>query len=288
MRVLVTGASGFVGRHLTRALVARGDDVHAVVRVGSTRPVPALPSAQLHRLDDSRSQIGSVVEAVAPELVFHLATHFAARHVPDEMLSMLDANVAFGAVLAQSCATHGIRLVHTTSAWQHYRGADYDPVSLYAATKQAFVDVVEYFRIVELLDAREVCLFDTYGPDDGRGKLVESLIAALREGRSMEMSSGRQLVDLVHIDDVVAALLLAAEAESFGRRMVVRSGQPLSIRALVDLLNDVSGAVLSARWGARPDRGREMVEDWPVEGDSLGWAPAVSLPDGLARLWHAR
>lgn len=287
MKVVVTGASGFVGRHLTRALVARGDEVHAVLRVGSTRPVPELPVAQLHRLDDPRGQISSVIDAVRPELAFHLATHFAARHVPGETLAMLDSNVVFGTMLAQACALRGVRLVHTTSAWQHLGGAEYNPVSLYAATKQALVDIVEYFRVVERLDAREVCLFDTYGPDDDRGKLVGFLMAARREGRTVEMSSGKQLVDLVHIDDVVAALLVAAGAGNFGRRLVVRSGQPVSVRVVVDLLNEVSGGALSVRWGARPDRGREMVDDWPVAGESHGWAPAIPLRDGLARLWQA-
>lgn len=287
MIVLVTGASGFVGRHLTRALHARGDQVHAVLRASSTRPDPQLPAPQVHRLTDPSAQIGSIVDAVQPELVFHLATHFAARHLPGETISMLESNVVFGSLLAQACAAHGARLVHTTSAWQHYGGAEYEPVSLYAATKQALVDVLEYFRIVEQLDAREVCLFDTYGPDDDRGKLVSALISAMRDGRSVDMSSGRQLVDLVHIDDVVAALLLAAESPTFGRRMVARSGQPISVRDVVAALTQATGHRLEVRWGARPDRTREMVDDWPVPGDNLGWSPMIPLRDGLAALWRA-
>jgi len=283
---VVTGASGFVGRHLVRALTTSGVDVHAVVRASSTRPAPAVPETRIHRLDEPSAEIAEVIEKVQPDVVFHLATHFAARHQPSEIIAMMESNVVFGTTLAQACAAQRARLVHTTSAWQHYQGADYEPVSLYAASKQALVDVIEYFRIVEGLDAREVCLFDTYGPDDDRGKLVSALLTSARNGTSMQMSSGLQLIDLVHIDDVVAALRLAAEVPSFGQRMVVRTGQPIMVRQLAATVAEVSGRPLGVEWGARPDRGREMTADWVIAAENHGWTPQIALVDGLAQLWQ--
>ncbi len=286
MIALVTGASGFVGRHLVRRLAASGVEVHAVVRSSSTRPAPAVPDDRVHRLADPSAEIAAVVEQVQPEVVFHLATHFAARHQPAEIIEMMNSNVVFGTTLAQACAAQRARLVHTTSAWQHYQGADYEPVSLYAASKQALVDVIEYFRLVEGLDAREVCLFDTYGPDDDRGKLVSALLASARNGNSMQMSSGLQLIDLVHIEDVVAALRLAADVPRYSQRMVVRTGHPITVRQLAATVAEVSGRALGLEWGARPDRGREMLSDWAIPAENHGWTPKIGLADGLGRLWQ--
>jgi nucleoside-diphosphate-sugar epimerase len=283
---LVTGASGFIGRHLVGALAESGAEVHAVVREQSARSAPPLPESHLHRLTQPAAEIGAVVEAVQPSVVFHLATHFTARHHASEIISMLESNVIFGSTLAQACAQQQVRMVHATSAWQHYRGAEYEPVSLYAATKQALVDIVDYFSLVEGLDAREVCLFDTYGPQDDRGKLVSALLSAARNGAPMPMSSGHQLTDLVHVRDVVEALLLAAESPRFGRRMVVRTGEPITIRQLAEIVATISGRQLSLQWGARPDRGREMVTDWAIPGDNLGWRATTALTDGLAELWE--
>jgi len=283
---LVTGASGFVGRHLVSTLIADGVEVHAAVRSSSTRPPPSVPGVRVHRLNDPSSQIPEVVHTVQPAVVFHLATHFAARHQPSEIIAMLESNVVFGTTLTQACAETGARFVHATSAWQHFEGASYEPVSLYAATKQALVDIIEYFRVAEGLDAREVCLFDTYGPDDDRGKLISLLITTARSGAELAMSSGNQLIDLVHIDDVVSALLVAARAGRVEDRLVARTGAPLRVRELAEIIAEVSGQELKLRWGARPDRGREMVNDWAVSGNNLGWRPKVALRDGIAELWR--
>lgn len=288
MKALVTGASGFVGRHLVGSLSSAGHEVHAVLRSGSSRWAPSGAGVVEHRLAEPNAEVGAIIQAERPAVVFHLATHFAARHQASEIVSMLNANVTFGTIVAQACAETGSRLVHATSAWQHYQGADYAPVSLYAATKQALVDIVEYFRLVEGLDAREVCLFDTYGPDDDRGKLISALLDAADSGREMNMSSGTQLVDLVHISDVVAALLMAGETDQFGTRMVVRTAAPLTVRGVAAVVEEISGKPLAINWGSRPDRGREMVSDWSIKGDNLGWTAKTSLSDGLAQLWQQR
>lgn len=287
MKALVTGASGFVGRHLVRALSEAGAQVHAVVRTTSSRHRPSGPGITVHELGQPAVEIGEVIEAVRPDTVFHLATHFSARHLPAEIISMLEANVVFGTTLAQACAATQTRLVHATSAWQHYGGAGYEPVSLYAATKQALVDIIEYFRVVEGLDSREVCLFDTYGPEDDRGKLTGALLTAARTGAELDMSSGNQLIDLVHIDDVVGALLVAGEAEHFSGRMVVRTGRPVTVRDLAAIIEEVSGAALRINWGSRPDRGREMITDWEIAANNGRWQPQRSLRDGLADLWRS-
>jgi nucleoside-diphosphate-sugar epimerase len=186
--------------------------------------------------------------------VFHLATLFAPRHAASEIVRMVDANVAFGTVVCDASSQGDARLVHTTSAWQHYGSAAYSPVSLYAATKQAFCDIVTYFVEAEGLRAGEVCLFDTYGPDDDRNKLVSVLLDRAATGASLPMSSGHQLTDLTHVDDVVAALVHAACSEPPPRRLVARSGQPRSIRALVELVEQVTGRHIDAQWDVRDAR----------------------------------
>lgn len=288
-RVLVTGGTGFVGRHLVRSLAADGVEVHVPTRSGSVRR-PALPGAvQLHALERPSVDVADLVARVGPDTVFHLATHFVARHRPSELADMVDSNVTLGTVVAEAAVSADARLVHTTSAWQHHGGAEYDPVSLYAAMKQAFVDVLRYFTEVDGLDAREVCLFDTYGPDDDRRKLVDVLLSGAATGATLEMSSGRQLVDLSHVDDVVRGLRAAAEhAGPVTGRFVLRSGHPVTVRDLTDVVRDVTGRPLDVRWGVRPDRPREMLVDWDVASQPWDWAPARTLRDGLADVWAAR
>lgn len=284
---LVTGATGFAGRHLTRRLVAEGWTVHAVTRSGSQRR-PALPDALvLHELDDVVADVGAVIAAVRPDVVFHLAA-LSAHHVAGQLRPLIEANVIFTAVVAEASAAAGSRLIHISSSAKHYGGAAYGPVSFYGATKQAQCDLVQYFVEAEGLDAREVCLFDTYGPDDDRGRLVNLLLDAAASGAPLALSSGRQLIDLTYIVDVCDALLMLARHEGPVGRLVVRSGSTMTIRALADLVASITGRPIDAQWGARPERPREMVTDWDVPSAEIGWRPQTPLDVGLARLWQER
>ena len=278
MTVLVTGATGFIGSHLVRALAAAGQSVHALVRSDADLG----PHVVVHRLTDPFT----TVDDVRPDVVIHLATRFAAQHDPGELRPMIEANVTFATMVAEATLRVGARLVHATSAWQHYEGAEYSPVSLYAATKQAFVDVLAHYRAAGLRTA-EVCLFDTYGPGDTRRKLVWLLLDAARTGRPVQLGSGRQLIDLTHVGDVVAAFTLAGSGELDGGRLVARSGRPLTVRDLAALIERVTRRPLDVAWSARPDRHREMYADWAVAGAATSWRPRTELADGLDALWRA-
>lgn len=270
--VVVSGATGFVGRSVVPALAARGCTVKAVGRETSALGPQA---------------IIDIVAALAPDVVVHLATHFLATHDPTDIPALVRTNVEWGTVLAEAAARSGARLVTVESAWQHVGGADYAPVSLYAATKQAFADVCEYYAQVHGLDVRSVTLFDTYGPGDSRPKLVPTLLRAAREARALDMSDGLQLIDLTYVDDVARGIVDVALAKAPVRTSVLRSWAPVTVRELVRAVEGVVGGSLDLRWGVRPERSREMRTDWVFGVPLAGWQPAVSLPEGLRRTWSA-
>lgn len=284
---LVTGATGFAGRHLVRRLVADGWTVHAVTRAASTPRTPLPDSVVIHRAEDVVAEVGALINAIEPMVVFHTAA-LSAHHQAGRLQALIQANVTFSAAVAEAAAAVGARMLHISSSAKHFQGESYSPVSLYGATKQAQCDLVQFFVEAEGLDAREVCLFDTYGPNDDRGRLVSLLVDAAESGAPLAMSSGRQLIDLTHIDDVVNALvMLALHAEPVGR-LVVRSGKPISVRALVETVERVTGRPVNAQWGARPERPREMITDWIVPSPDIGWTPRIGLEEGVAQLWRQR
>jgi nucleoside-diphosphate-sugar epimerase len=98
MRVLVTGATGFVGRHLARRLVADGHEVHVIVR--PTSDLAALGEVHsrvtLHEFGGGAGRMGQILETASPDLVFHLASRFRAEHAPDDVESLVTANILLG------------------------------------------------------------------------------------------------------------------------------------------------------------------------------------------------
>jgi len=289
MKVVLTGSTGFVGRHLARALLERGDAVHAIVRP-QTDPGRLVAGVTPEMWGSDVGQLCDVMARIKPAMVFHLATRFQDRHVPADVERLIHDNVGFGAMLAEAMVQAGVRcLVNTGTAWQHHENAAYSPTCLYAATKQALEAILRYYVDAAGMKVVTLKLFDTYGPDDRRGKLLSRFAQMAKDGSSLDMSPGEQRIDLVHVRDVVAAFLKAADRLSASppagwESFAVSSGNPLQLRELAALFADCAGKPLRINWGARAYRDREVMAPWSV-GDVLpGWQPRVALRDGLREL----
>lgn len=290
-RALVTGANGFVGSHLVKRLVGDGWHVECVVRPGSDCSV--LPDEVARRVHDgSTDALIEILTQSAPHVVFHLAAVFVSEHISQQVQPLLVSNVMFGTQLLEAMTVAGVDcLVNTGTSWQHYQDADYNPVNLYAATKQAFETIARYYASARGLRMLTLELTDTYGPDDHRAKLFSVLHDAALSGRRLEMSGGEQLVDIVYIDDVIDAFLLAARVVATAptgsmRSCAIHSGAPLSLRDLVERYMSVTGRHVDVRWGGRQYREREVMAP-PSRTSSLGgWRPSVGLEAGIRRLEH--
>jgi nucleoside-diphosphate-sugar epimerase len=297
-RALVTGVTGFVGSHLARGLLGRGVEVHAVVRPDAHLDrVPDLVDRVVVHVDDGTAGgLATVVAGAAPDVTFHLATNFIAEHQADDVSALIADNIGFPTRLADAVAGDGHPFVNVGTAWQHVDGARYRPKNLYAATKQAFEDVLRFYTDRDLLRAVTVNLYDSYGPLDHRAKLLGALLRSLQTRETLSMSSGIQVIDLVHVDDIVRALLLAAElcasgavpawesGEGAAAYFALSSGSPCTLRELVDLVGEVAGTPVPVEWGARPDRAGDMLVAWAAGPPVPGWIPEISLRDGLAAL----
>jgi nucleoside-diphosphate-sugar epimerase len=286
-RALVSGSGGFIGRRLVRDLVDRGWTVHVIVRSSSARTTGDEPVV-VH-VDDGVTPLHSVVAASAPDVCFHLAGRFAGNHVDDDVIPLVIDNVLFGTRLADALASRGdCLMVNAGSFWQNAGGGAYHPVELYAATKQALQDVLQYYVEAGQLKVVTLKFFETFGPNDVRPKLVNLLLKAAATGEPIQLSPGDQYVDLVHVDDASNACLVAATLgapSGSPLSFAVSSGSPIRVKDLVARLSDVIGRDVPVVWGERGYRWREMMEPWDVAPRLPQWSPRVSLDEGLRSMW---
>lgn len=286
-RALVTGSTGFVGAHLVGHLASMGWEVARLLRRDlETSERDFAVAVHDYSWDGTTRSAMRVMADARPDVVFHLAALFVAEHGPDDVAPLISANLFTGAQIAEAMLHCGCRrLVNAGTSWQRSLAGTYDPVCLYAATKQAFEDLLAYYVTAERFHVITLRLYDTYGADDRRPKLFAALKAAAASGEPISMSPGEQLLDLVHVDDVVRAFAMAGEAlkgEGAGMEGYdVSSGRRVSLRDVVELYGNVVGRQVPVVWGARPYRRREVMV--PPPGRELpGWEPSISLEDGIA------
>lgn len=291
-RVIVSGATGYIGRFVTQAFAQAGWQVTGLARAGAAHHHSGAGPATIDLVETDGS-VGALAELfgrLSPDLCIHLASLFIAEHKPEDVPNLVRSNVEFGSCLLEAMAQTGCRcLLNTGTSWQHFEDADYNPACLYAATKEAFEAIVEYYVRVRDFRVATLTLFDTFGPADPRPKLIPNLLRTIRQGTPLAMSPGAQQLDFVHVDDVARAYLLAAEqllAQQVAghSRYAVRSGQPVSLRDLVALLGRLSGCEPKIRWGERPYRQREIMHPWRGGQTVPGWQATIGLEDGLRDL----
>lgn len=296
MRAVVTGATGFLGSRLTRRLIDEGHDVAVLARPTSTFRELAgyIDRLDVHMVDETAESIRRALAASSPAVVFHLATYYVRDHRPEDLGLLLESNVAFPLRLVDAMTREGIRnLVNAGSAWQYYEGDTYRPVCLHSATKQAFESLARYFIDAGKIRCTTLMVHDTYGPHDPRRKIFSILRDRAVTSEPLEMSAGEQLIDLVHVEDVVSAFLVAAERlvsdlaapyETYS----VTGGDPQPLRAIVETYLRLSGNTARVLWGARPYHEREVMVPWRGGKPLPGWHPQVALEDGLRGLLESQ
>lgn len=295
MTVLVTGATGFVGRRLVVALQRRGHSARALVRNGRQHDGLDHDSGlDVRRYDGTIDSVNRAFDGNPVSVVAHLATYFAAEHEADDIDRLCDSNVRLGMQLFESMDRVGCRsLVLAGTNWQYFQTGSYRPVNLYAATKQALESILDYYVDARSFRSEILYLYDTYAADDHRRKLVRLLFEAAHSGKPLAMSAGEQAFDIVHADDACRAFVDAIERVSEPERAAATgryslySSRSATLRAFVGTVEQAIGQRIPIEWGVRPYREREVMRFSEFAPRPPGWTAETDPVAGLSSAWQA-
>ena len=290
-RAIVTGATGFVGSNLCKYLIENNWEVSIISRPSSdyTNINCVLNKVQLFEYDGNVEKLISFFRKKEADVVFHLASLFIAEHESYEINQLVDSNIKFGLHILEAMKESSTKqLINTGTSWQHYHTNEYNPVDLYAATKQAFESLIKYYTEAESIRCITLKLFDTYGESDTRPKLINLLHKFADENKELNMSPGEQVLDLVHVDDVVKAFVkaydilssnCAVKFEQFG----VASGRKIRLKDLIEIFEKVTSKKINVCWGGRGYRKREVMELWSGYNLLPDWECTITLEEGFKK-----
>ena len=302
-KVLVTGAGGFIGSHLTEWLAALGAEVWAMVRyksdagIGWLQDSPWMEKIRIVRgdLTDADSVAGAVE---GMHTVFHLGALIAIPYSYSAPSSYVQTNVVGTLNVLQAARRHNVaRVVHTSTS-EVYGTARYVPMdekhplqgqSPYSATKIGADKLVESFHLSFDLPAVTVRPFNTYGPRQSARAVIPTIITQALSGRSLKLGHLHPLRDFNYVEDTVTGFLRAAETEAaIGRTINLGSGREISIGDLVQLISELMNReieILGDDQRTRPQASEvdRLQADARLAQELLGWHPEVPIKTGLGR-----
>ena len=289
---LITGGTGYLGRNLTKKLLDGGWDVHLLVRdlTAANSLSSYLEGSKIHIYDGNLIGLIKILDAARPTVVFHLAAKVVSDHKLENIDDIYKSNILFGSQLLEAMRICNIKkIVNTGTFWQYYDGDEYNPVALYAASKQAFEAILKYYAYAENFEVITLTLFDNYGPDDTRPKLFPMLNKSALSKELVKMSAGEQYIDIVYIDDVVeayiaAGLILLSGVSLDYQNYVVSSLEPIRLKDLVEIYLELTPIKPNILWGARPYRNREVMYPWSTGTHLPSWKAKIGLREGLKKI----
>lgn len=285
MKLLITGATGFIGTHLVEKLY-KEHDVHILIPPSLTYSLPG--NVEAFEFSDNISALHRYLQENNIEGIVHLASLFIAQHQPEQIKDMILSNVYLGTAVLEAMEKTEVKWVlNTGTYWQNYKHdkKEYCPVNLYAASKQAFIDMAAYY--VETSDVKFVTLklSDTFGRGDTRRKILAVFKEIAASGEELCMSTGEQYIDILHIDDVISGFVhlmhLLHTNTTLNPEYVLAAKQRYTLKQIAAIYEKVSRKKLNIVWGGRAYRKREVMIPWTKGTVLPGWEPAFTLEQGI-------
>ena len=294
-RVLVTGASGFIGQHVLPLLAQDGHEVHALARKAPSVPSSS-PRVVWHEADlFAADEVATLLARLRPDRLLHLAWY--AKHgrfwtaeenllwvgATLELLRAFAANGGRRVVIAGTCAEYDWSALAAHGGRCSEERTPLAPSTLYGTAKHAVHLVAERYSAqlgIELAWGR---IFFLYGPEEQPGRLVPAVVTSLLAGAETPVSDGAQVRDFMHVADVAGAFATILDSGVTGA-VNVASGEGITVKSVIERVAALTGRPELLAWGALPrpsDDPDVLVADVARLRQEAGFVPSVGLDDGL-------
>ncbi|MBF7067988.1 NAD(P)-dependent oxidoreductase [Campylobacter volucris] len=288
MKILLTGATGFIGTNFILQLYDKYELIALVRKSSNVNKIKDYCKIYYY---ENFAILKKNLQEEQIDGVLHLATLYLRCHSSEDLKDLIDSNILFGVELLE--ILHSINFsgwfINIGTFWQFYQNLPNNPLNLYAATKTAFLNIANYYIQVAKYKFVTILLNDTYGPNDWRPKIINLWKKSLETKEVVKMSGGKQIIDMLYIDDVVNAFEKCInnfedEKNTNNAIYALHSKERITLKQLSNIFEECVQEKLNIIWGALPYSDRENFI--PFEGGEKlpNWEQKISFKEGILKL----
>jgi len=294
MKILITGASGFVGTHLlnkidlkTHKVTVVVQDVLKIKKIFSKKII-----AKIKIIQSNDSSFKKNIIESNPEICIHLASYITSAHDEIALKKLLDSNIIFGCKILDALTETKLKyFINTGSFSEYYTNPDIkDPAYLYSATKTAFQEILLFYSKIIDFKVINVLPYSIYGTEDSKTLLIDRLILANKNNEPIKMTGGKQILDFINVEDVSDFYIhLINNTNKFNTQKYYEfklgTGVGTKIRNVSKLIDQLNHKKSKIIWGALPYRQRDVM--YAVADitnlKKIGWYSKITLREGLIK-----
>lgn len=287
MKIMVTGSTGFVGRHLIPELLKQGHEILEITIEPEVSESIFGGSTSRHTLTDDQDSLVACVQEYSPAIIIHLASFLTSADDYSTLQKLLKANVEFFSRILDCTRSIDLKLFVNTGSFSEYlEGKEVPkPAYLYSATKIAARSLLDYYARIGGYRQTTAIPYTIYGGLDSQKKIIDYIYDSLDNPTTTDLSPGEQVLDFINISDIVgyySHIVKNCDSYPMNSEFHLGTGTGTSLRQLARILEEKTGKTANINWGGRPYRESDIMHSIADNNlPNILWKPKVSLSEGL-------
>ncbi len=286
MKVLVSGASGYIGKNLCEGLAASDIEFAALIRRTSQSTLFSELGIQTYLIDTESPEedLMAACSDFEPTSIVHAAGVWSNGRNSEDLGKLVQMNICYSTHLALAALNVNAKFYNLATYWQLSQPKVFTIKNFYTQTKQTFEDLLDSLIEHEGISATSLYLYDNFGPQDSRGKIVDLLVANKGNPIPLKMSDPSKYLNLLYIRDVVDGIISSLRMQTTPRNLEIANSHLVTLRKLVELVEASLNVEINVEW----EKDYSVVDDYVSHTyhypQPVNWNPKFTFQDGIREL----
>ena len=246
--ILLTGATGFIGSNILKE-IELNNIVFVTQRIKSKKKIKKTKNIKIINFKDYNS-LSYKLKKIKVDTIIHCATHYKKKHSNKDIYKFADSNILLGNIILENIKNlNAKQFINLSTTWEDDNNIINNPKNLYAAYKKSFSSIIQFYK-KKLLKTKFISLMitDTFGTNDEREKLINTLRQNYHNKRTSKIISKRLYLNLVNVDDITNAIKIILQGKTKTGKYILKNSQYLNIFKLIQYINKDNNNKMKVKW----------------------------------------